>query len=149
MPLKRNLKKEQKSNDQSNSTAFSESRWSVMNYLQSLDMFGQPIPAFNIKGKDQVQTVVGGFLSAVVMTLTLGFAIIGMHDLISKSDPTINSNIVHSYYGTEEDGLNFSKANQRLAISVLGWDQQTKYDPKHVRLVATYETRESDGTLNR
>ena len=38
----------------SNDTTFSESRWSVMNFLQSLDMFWQPIPAFNIKGKDKV-----------------------------------------------------------------------------------------------
>ena len=54
MPLKRNLKSQQNSNDMSNLTMFSESRWSVMNYLQSLDMFGLPIPAFNIKGKDKV-----------------------------------------------------------------------------------------------
>ena len=53
-------------------------------------MFGQPIPAFNIKGNDKVQTVAGGFLSAAVLALTLGFAIKGMNDLISKSDPTIN-----------------------------------------------------------
>ena len=54
MLLKRNSKSLQKRNEQSNSTTFSESRWSVMNYLQSLDMFGLPIPAFNIKGKDKV-----------------------------------------------------------------------------------------------
>ena len=70
-----------------------------------------PIPAFNIKGNDKVQTVVGGFLSAAVITLTLGFAIIGIHDLIMRSDPTINQNIVHSYYGTEEVGLDLSKTN--------------------------------------
>ena len=31
-----------------------------------------------------------------------------------------------------------SKANQRLAIAVIGFDNQTKYDPKYVRLVAQY-----------
>ena len=55
--------------------------------------------------------MVGGFLSAAVITLTLGFAIIGIHDLIMRSDPTINQNIVHSYYGTEEVGLDLSKTN--------------------------------------
>ena len=54
MPFKKNIKSQKKSNEKSNSTMFSESRWSVMNYLQSLDMFGKPIPAFNIKGKASV-----------------------------------------------------------------------------------------------
>ena len=53
-------------------------------------MFGQPIPAFNIKGNDKVQTVAGGFLSAAIIALTLGFGVKGMYDLITKSDPTIN-----------------------------------------------------------
>ena len=61
-----------------------------MNLLRSFDMFGLPIPAFNIKGQDTVQTKAGGFLSAIVYTLTLGFAIGGMSDLVNKSDPTIN-----------------------------------------------------------
>ena len=54
MPIKRNIKSQEKSYERSNATIFNESRWSVMNFLQSLDIFGQPIPAFNIKGKDKV-----------------------------------------------------------------------------------------------
>ena len=92
-------------------TAYKESRWNVFNFLSSLDIYGLPIPSFNIKGKDKVQTVVGGFLSAIVITLTLGYSITGIYDVISKSNPLINENIVYSYYGTEEDGLDLSKAN--------------------------------------
>ena len=56
---------------------------------------------------------------------------------------------MHSYYETEEDGFDFSKANQRLAVAVLGWDNfTTKYDPKYVRLVAKYVSFEKDGTAN-
>ena len=52
MPFKRNIKSQEKSNAKSKSTTFSESHWSVMNFLRSLDIFGQPIPTFNIKGKE-------------------------------------------------------------------------------------------------
>ena len=55
---------------------------------------------------------------------------------------------MHSYYGTEEDGLDFSKTNQRLAVAVIGWDWKTKYDPKYVRLMANYFSYEKDGTEN-
>ena len=94
MPPKSNIKSQEKRNGvssrKSKSTVFSESPWSVLSFLRSLDIFGQPIPTFNIKGKDKVQTVVGGFFSAAVITMTLGFAIGGMHNLVSRSDPTIN-----------------------------------------------------------
>ena len=50
MPTNRNYLSQKKGN----ATAFSESRWSVMNFLRSLDIFGLPLPAFNIKGKDKV-----------------------------------------------------------------------------------------------
>ena len=52
MPFKRNIKSKEMNNEKINSKTFSESRWSVMNFLRSLDIFGQPIPAFNIKGKE-------------------------------------------------------------------------------------------------
>ena len=55
---------------------------------------------------------------------------------------------MHSYYGTEEDGLDFSKTNQRLAVAVVGRDWKTKYDPKYVRLEARYVYYEKDGTAN-
>ena len=61
-----------------------------MNILRSFDMFGLPIPAFNIKGQDKIKTKVGGLLSALVMTLTLGYAITGIYDIKNKANPIIN-----------------------------------------------------------
>ena len=46
MPIKRN----KQSKEKDNASTFDESRWSAMNFLRKLDIFGQPIPAFNIKG---------------------------------------------------------------------------------------------------
>ena len=57
---------------------------------------------------------------------------------MAGTDPTINNNIVHSYYGAEK-GLNLYEANQHLAISVIGAnDNMTKYDPRYVRMIAQY-----------
>ena len=92
--------------------------------------------------------MIGGFLSAAVITLTLGYAIIGINDLISRSDPKINQNLVHSYYGTEEIGLDISKTNSRLAIAVTGYDGETKYDNRYMRMTASLYTVNDDGTQN-
>ena len=138
-------KKSKKGKGKSKATTHSESRYSVINYLTSLDIFGVAVPQFKIKGKDKVQTVFGGFLSALVITVTFGFAIIGFHDLYTRADPTINSYSKQSYYQTEEDGLDLSKTNQRLAVAIYGNNYETKYDPKYVRLAAYYYDDGGDG----
>ena len=66
--------------------------------------------------------------------------------MISKSDPRINQNIVHSYYGTEEVGLDLSSTNQHLAIAVLDVNGNTKYDLKYMQLIAYYSIFNEDGT---
>lgn len=59
-----------------------------------------------------MNTVVGGFLSAAIMTVTLGYAIGGIVDLINREDPIINENILKNYYGsTDRQGLNLKESN--------------------------------------
>ena len=96
MPSKNKKEKRAKS-------AFLDSQWHVASFLRNLDNFGKNIPAFNIKGKDSINTVVGGFLTFAIMTLTLGYAVGGMIDLIEKADPIINENFHKDYYGISED----------------------------------------------
>ena len=83
-------------------SAFVDSQWHAASFLRRLDNFGKSIPAFNIKGKDSINTVVGGFLTFAIMTLTLGYAVGGMIDLIEKADPIINENFHKDYYGISE-----------------------------------------------
>ena len=124
MPSKNKSKRSRK-------LAFNESSWHVTNFLRDLDNFGRQIPAFNIKGKDSVNTVVGGFLSFAIMTVTLGYAIGGIVDLINREDPIINENIVQDYYGlTDLDGLNLKESNQKMAIAVLNENEQDFYNPR-------------------
>ena len=89
----------------------------MFSLLRSLDNFGKSIPAFNIKGKSSVNTVVGGFLSFAIMTLTLGYATSGMIDLINREDPIINENVLKDYYGSNS-GLSFDlkQGNQVFAV---------------------------------
>ena len=54
---------------------FSESAWHINSFFRKVDRFGQPIPAFNVKGKDKVRTVIGGILTIAIITLTLGYFI--------------------------------------------------------------------------
>ena len=89
---------------------FSESPWHITNFLRELDRFGHKIPAFNIKGKDEVKTVLGGILTTAIVILTVSYFMIKLQDLRTGTDKFINYNVMNSYYG-EEEGLNLFEAN--------------------------------------
>ena len=50
---------------ESNPVMFSETPWHINSFFRNVDRFGQPIPAFNVRGKDKVKTVVGGILTTL------------------------------------------------------------------------------------
>ena len=79
-------------NRQSKKTTFRESPWYVGNLLRQIDYFGEPIPAFNIKGKDKVTTAFGGIMTLTVMFFTLSYLISKINDIVEKKNPIINEN---------------------------------------------------------
>ena len=71
-------------------TTASKSRvWDAKNYIRSLDSFAKEVPAFNIKGQPQVQTLIGGCLTLLIMIITFSYATSKMIDLSQNKDPFI------------------------------------------------------------
>ena len=65
--------------------------WTAGAVLQNLDSFGEPLPTFNIKGRDQVQTQVGGFVTLALIIVVTMFAIVKFEHLTSKYNPQMSS----------------------------------------------------------
>ena len=82
-----------------------------MNVLRRIDRFGEPIPAFNIKGKDKVTTAVGGIMTLTVMFFTLSYLITKINSIVEKKNPIMNENKIQDYYGTVKDGVRLNEAN--------------------------------------
>ena len=59
---------------------FSESAWHINSFFRKVDKFGQPIPAFNVKGKDKVKTVAGGVLTVATLVLALGYFLLKLQE---------------------------------------------------------------------
>ena len=60
--------------DESPLKEFNKSPYNLTNILHSIDIFGMPIPSFNLKGKSHITTWLGGLLSAMIMGTTLAYA---------------------------------------------------------------------------
>ena len=55
-----------------------------MNSLEQIDRFGEPIPAFNIKGKDKVKTAFGGIMTLLVVFLTISYFSSKFNSIVAK-----------------------------------------------------------------
>ena len=50
----------------------------VSSLFLNIDIFGKPIPSFNIDGKNKVKTYIGSCLTLIILFLTLTFGILKM-----------------------------------------------------------------------
>ena len=97
--------------------------WHIFNSLRGIDLFGQPVPSFNVKGEDSINTVVGGVLSGMVMLITLAFAGHKVVQLIEKTNPVMSELEQRDHYGPL-DKLFYNEINFKMAFSVEGfWDK--------------------------
>ena len=73
--------------------------WHIYNFLRGLDMFGQEVPGFRIKGQRSVNTVLGGIVSSAVILITLLFAGLKMVQLVNKNNPVMSEIEQKTHYG--------------------------------------------------
>ena len=66
-----------------------KSRWQASEFIRSQDSFGKEVPSFNLKGDTQVRTLLGGFLTLTIFTVTLAYAITKFADLSEGRNPNI------------------------------------------------------------
>lgn len=77
-------------------------------------------------------------MTIAIISLTLGYFIIKLQELMAGSDQTINYNIMHGYYD-EREGLNLFESNHKMAVAVVdAGNRKTKYDPRYVRMTARH-----------
>ena len=114
----------------------SNSNWKITNVIRRIDRFGKNVPAFNIDGKDQVSTLIGGLLSITIRMLALGYGLTTLLDLIDKQNPTINQYYKASSYGPNDE-LDFQEFNFKFAVGVEGYfDRKPRHDPRYVKWLA-------------
>ena len=93
------------------------------------------MPSFNLKGKEKVNTIVGGFFTLILFMIIFSYGTLKFSDLISKPNPIINS-----YYAENEMSgipLNLNKRNYRFAFTVESYLDpiQQKNDPRYVKYI--------------
>ena len=90
--------------------------------FKKIDAFGSPLPSFNIKGKETITTIVGGFCTLILFFTIFSYGALKFSNLITKPSPIINS-----YFAENETGnsvVNLNEHNFKFAFTV-----ESYYEP--------------------
>ena len=55
--------------------------------LERIDVFGQPLPSFNLNGAARVHTMTGGLLSFFIMIVFMTYGTLKFVQLVDKHNP--------------------------------------------------------------
>ena len=107
--------------------------------LERIDIFGQELPAFNLKGTSTVHTMTGGIFTFIVVIITLTYGSMKLLHLVNRHNPNVSEATQLDFYNFEEV-LSLKEIDFKFAFSVEGYhDREVKDDPRYVKyLVRTY-----------
>ena len=101
----------------------------VRQVLNRVDIFGKPLPGFNLKGSDVVTTMVGGVSSIFIFAIVLLYGAIKFIHLQSKANPNVATYIREGSFSSA-DILDLNDMNFRIAFAVEGFrSKDLKIDP--------------------
>lgn len=106
--------------------------------LKELDMFGGPLPTFNIRGKSIVQTHAGGLVSLAILITTLFFAAFKLTALKDRRNPEINIYVEKDAFHNT-DRFNVREKNFRMAFGFTDYFiKELKNDKTYIKWYARY-----------
>ena len=119
--------------------------WHAGTFVRGIDLFGKDVASFNIKGQKKINTIVGGVVSLVFMTLIFMYGIAKFAHMSNKHNPNFSEYVMSEFYSAEDYELHLhNETNVRIAIGAFDSEaMEAKNDPQYVRWIA--RIREKDG----
>lgn len=107
-------------------------------FLHKLDMFAEPMPSFNLEGKQKVRTYPGGLLSLFIFYLTFMFSVIKLSHLLSRHNPIVNTYLERDVF---DETFEFDIQREDLMVAFTLEDYNTlvtKSDTRYVKFFVQY-----------
>ena len=98
-------------------------------------MFATRLPSFNINGKEEIRTSLGGLLSLVIYTMTFLYSLMKIQHLFLRKNPAITTFTDPNAFGPEErfstgiDGF-------QIAIAADHFSEGVRKDPRYLQFIA-------------
>mgnify|MGYP001029142513 CR=1 FL=1 len=107
-------------------------KWNILNVVESLDIFGVPLPAFNFKGKRVIHTRLGGACTLLILAVTILFSCVKFVQLLDRHNPFLSQ----WYIDTYEERMNLNEQGFRFAVAIEDYYSTTtslKHDKRYIQ----------------
>ena len=85
--------------------------------LRKVDIFGAPLPSFNLNGAEAVKTNIGGCISLLIITITLLFGLRKIQEMLMRRNPEIMQFVLENAYDVS-DKFNTREENFMMAFAI-------------------------------
>ena len=83
------------------------SRYQAINILKGMDMFGRPMPGFNLKGAKQVNSLLGSLCTLMSFFILIMYASAKFVQLQERHNPNISTHTEVKFY-KKDDPMNLN-----------------------------------------
>ena len=101
-------------------------------FFEKFDMFAAPVPNFNVRGRTEVKTLVGSFMSIGIMTLTMMFALLKLQFMLLRKSPVVSSFIDEEGHGASTPFNIIENDDFMMAFSASNWSSGAKSDSRYI-----------------
>ena len=84
-------------------------------FLQQIDGFGEPLPTFNIRGQEKVNSMVGGVATLLIICLVAAFGGLKLEQLLKHRNPNLSTYAKDVQTGST---MNLNDRKFRVAFAV-------------------------------
>ena len=86
------------------------------NLVKRLDLFGEAVPNFNLRGQTKVKTSFGAVATILIVTLTFMFSLVKLDHMVLRKSPNLTSN--EEEFDTSERSFDTSSDELMMAFAV-------------------------------
>ena len=119
-------------------------KWQTGHILENLDGFGEPVPAFNVKGQSTIRTRCGGVTTLIIATTVLLYAVIKFNHLSTRHNPHMSS-YLQDIPQKESVDISDDSYKFKIALSIEDFidSNEMKNDPKYTKWLFRLYTKEN------
>ena len=112
--------------------------WHMRNVLKKIDVFGEPLPAFNVKGETVITTLTGGIVTFLMIIIFLTYGSLKFIDLIENPNPLIVEVTENDVFELD-DVFNLDEIGFKFAFTIENYlSSERRDDSAYVKYLARY-----------
>ena len=119
----------------SNAPSKVSTAWHMPNVLKKIDIFGEPLPGFNVKGETAIPTLTGGICTFLIIIIFISYGSLKFIHLMEKRNPQVIQVTERGVFGSD-DIIDLDDIGFKFAFTIENYaSNERRDDPAFVKYI--------------